>query len=75
MRGFYFLVLLVILGAITIFALQNQHEITLRYLDQSVNCALSLLIAIVYFLGMLTGWTLIGVVRRSLRRVSERAYR
>jgi lipopolysaccharide assembly protein A len=75
MRGFYFLLLVALLGAITIFGLQNQHEITLRYLDQSVTCELSLLIAIVYFLGMLTGWTFIGVVRRSLRRVSERPHR
>lgn len=75
MRGFYFLVLLVLLGAVTIFALQNQHEITLRYLDQSVSCQVSLLVATVYVLGMLTGWTVMGVVRRSLQRVSERPYR
>jgi uncharacterized integral membrane protein len=72
MRGLYLLILLVLLGATTIFALQNQGTVTLRYLDRSVSSPLSLLIAIVYFVGMLTGWTVIGVVRRSIRRISER---
>jgi putative membrane protein len=72
MRGFYLVILLVLLGATTIFALQNQGTVTLHYLDRSVSSPLSLLIAIVYFLGMLTGWTVVGVVRRSLRRLSDR---
>ena len=72
MRVIYFLILLVVLGAIGVFALQNQEVITLKYLDRSVSCAASLLIGIVYLLGMVSGWTVVGVVRRSLRRVSER---
>jgi lipopolysaccharide assembly protein A len=75
MRKLYLLILLLIAGATTIFALQNQELITLRYLDRRVSCALSLLVAIVYFLGMLTGWTVVGIVRRSLRRVSVRPAR
>jgi lipopolysaccharide assembly protein A len=71
MRGFYCFILLLLVAATTIFALQNQELITLRYLDRSLSCQLPLLIAAVYFLGMLTGWTLIGVLRRSLRRVSK----
>jgi uncharacterized membrane protein YciS (DUF1049 family) len=71
MRGVYAFVLLVLLGATAIFALQNQELITLRYLDRSVSCALSLLVGVVYFVGMLTGWTVIGVFRRSLQRVSQ----
>ena len=73
MRVVYLLILLVLLGATAIFALQNQGPVTLRYLDRAVTSPLSALIAVVYFVGMLTGWTVIGVVRRSLRRVSARA--
>lgn len=72
MRVFYLLILLVLLGATAIFALQNQEAVTLRYLDRSVTSPLSALIGGVYFLGMLTGWTVIGVVKRSLHRVSQR---
>ncbi len=73
MRGLYLVILLVLLGATAVFALQNQGMVTLRYLDRSVSSPLSLLIGVVYFLGMLTGWTVVGVVRRSLRRISDRA--
>jgi lipopolysaccharide assembly protein A len=72
MRVIYFLILLLLFGAIGVFALQNREVIELQYLDRSVSCRLSLLIAIVYLLGMVSGWTVIGFVRRSLRRVSER---
>ena len=72
MRVIHFLILLLLLGAIGIFALQNREVIALQYLDRSVSCQLSLLIAIVYLLGMVSGWTVVSLVRRSLRRVSER---
>jgi uncharacterized membrane protein YciS (DUF1049 family) len=72
MRLLYLIILLLLLGATTVFALQNQELVTLRYLDRSVSSPLSLLVAIVYFVGMLTGWTVIGLVRRSLHRVSQR---
>jgi lipopolysaccharide assembly protein A len=71
MRVLYLLILLLLLGATTVFALQNQDVVTLHYLDRSVSCPLSVLVASVYFGGMLTGWTVIGLVRRSLHRVSE----
>ncbi len=73
MRIFYGLILLILFGAIGIFALQNRETITLQYLDRSVACPLALLIAIVYLLGMVSGWTVVGFVRRSLRRVSDPA--
>lgn len=73
MRLFYGLILLILLGAIGIFALQNHETITLQYLDRSVACPLALLIGIIYLLGMVSGWTVVGFVSRSLRRVSEPA--
>ncbi len=72
MRVIYVLILLVLLGATTIFALQNQEPVTLHYLDRGVTSPLSALIGAVYFVGMLTGWTVVGIVRRSLRRISKR---
>jgi uncharacterized membrane protein YciS (DUF1049 family) len=71
MRVFYTLILLVFLGATAIFALQNREMVTIQYLDRSVSCELSLLIGVVYLLGMLTGWTIVGLLRRSIHRVSE----
>src|SRR5437667_424322 len=72
MRFLCFLVLLIVLIAIGVFALQNNEGITLRYLDQSVSTTLPLLIAAVYLLGMLSGWTVVGLLKRSLQRVTQR---
>jgi uncharacterized integral membrane protein len=72
MRVIYVLILLVLLAAVGLFVLQNGETITLQYLDRTVSCPPSVLIGIVYVLGMLSGWTVIGFVQRSLRRVSER---
>lgn len=73
MRMIYFFILLFFLAAIGVFALQNQQTITLQYLGRSVSCPPSLLIAVVYLLGMVSGWTIIGLIQRSFRRVSERS--
>ena len=73
MRVFYSLILLTLLAAIGIFALQNREAITVQYFDRSISSPLALLIGIVYLLGMVSGWTVVGFFRRSLRRVSEQA--
>ena len=72
MRFVYLLILLVVLAAIVVFAVQNNEAVTLRYLDRSLSSTLPVLVAVVYVLGMLTGWTVVGFLRRSVRRVTER---
>jgi lipopolysaccharide assembly protein A len=72
MRVVYFLILVLLVAAVGLFAWQNTEEVTLRYLDRSVTQPLSLLIAVVYFLGMLSGWTVVGFLKRSLQRVTDR---
>jgi len=72
MRLVYFLILLIVLAAVVVFAVQNNETITLHYLDRSVTSSLPLLIAVVYLLGMVSGWTVVGFLRRSFRRVMER---
>jgi uncharacterized membrane protein YciS (DUF1049 family) len=72
MRAFCFLILLIILAAVVVFAVQNNEIITLYYLDRSVTSSVPILIGAVYLLGMLSGWTVIGFLKRSLQRVTER---
>jgi lipopolysaccharide assembly protein A len=67
-----FVILLVVLAVVVVFGVQNNEAVTLRYLDQSVSTTLPLLIAAVYLLGMVSGWTVVGFLKRSLRRVTER---
>jgi lipopolysaccharide assembly protein A len=72
MRFLYGLILLVLVGAVALFALQNSEVVTLRYLDRSASLAMPVLIGGVYLLGMLSGWTVVGFLNRSLRRATER---
>jgi uncharacterized integral membrane protein len=72
MRWIYLLFLIVFLAAIAVFAVQNHEDISIRYLDRTIQLPLSLLIGATYLLGMFSGWTVVGILRRSLSRVTER---
>lgn len=71
MRAFYAIVLLLFLAAIGIFAFQNMDTVTIKYLDRSSEVPLSALVGAVYALGMVSGWTVVGMVKKSLQRVTE----
>lgn len=71
MRLVYCCILLILLTAVLVFALQNNETVTVRYLDRNISCSLALLIAVVYLLGMVSGWTVVGYLKRSLQRVTE----
>jgi uncharacterized integral membrane protein len=72
MRYVYLMILLLLIAAVVIFAVQNHEDVTLRFLHRSVSSPLPLTIAAVYLLGMLSGWSVVGFVRRSVRRVAQR---
>jgi uncharacterized membrane protein YciS (DUF1049 family) len=72
MRLFYLLLLAIMLAAVGIFAYQNDGGVTVRYLDRSVSYPLAWVVGASYLLGMLSGWTVVGLFRRSLQRVTER---
>ena len=73
MRFFYFLLLVLFLGAVTVFAVQNKDPITVKYLDREASYPLAAIVGAAYVLGMFSGWTVVGMVRRSFARVTERA--
>jgi lipopolysaccharide assembly protein A len=73
MRFFYFLLLVLFLGAVTVFAVQNKDPIAVKFLDRELSYPLAAIVGAAYVLGMFSGWTVVGMVRRSFRRVTERA--
>jgi uncharacterized integral membrane protein len=80
MRFLYFLVLVLVLAPLVFFAVQNDEVVPLRlswppYFDQSFSQPLYLLIAAVYLLGMLSGSSLVGLLRRSFHGLTERQER
>jgi putative membrane protein len=71
MRIVYVIVLLLFLGVIGLFAYQNQEAVTLTFFQQSLVWPLALVIGVVYALGMLSGWSVVGFLRRSWHEVAE----
>ena len=64
--------LLIFLGATLIFAVQNMAPVEVHFLNWVIRAPISLVVIVIYLLGMLSGWTVLSFVRRSIRRVSER---
>jgi lipopolysaccharide assembly protein A len=71
MRLLCFLILLAAAGAVAAFAIQNQQEITLTFLDYGVTASVALILGCTFLLGMISGWTIVGMLRRSFNRVLE----
>ena len=71
MRYIQAVIFLVFLAAIGIFALQNRDVITVRFLTWNLSEPVAFVTVAVYFLGMLSGWTVVAFVRGSLRRITE----
>jgi NADH:ubiquinone oxidoreductase subunit 6 (subunit J) len=72
MRFIQAVILLVFLGAIGIFAIQNFHTTPVFFLHLEEHPRLHRPLSVAsYLLGMLSGWTVVAFLRRSIRRVSE----
>jgi uncharacterized integral membrane protein len=67
MRWLYLAIVIVIVAAVLIFALQNLGVVTMSFLGFSLRAPLAILAAVVYVLGAFTGGSLFGLLRHSLR--------
>jgi hypothetical protein len=72
MRFLCFLFLLAFAGAIGLFAYQNQEqEVTVKFWEWSITAAFPLIAGALFLIGMFTGWTIVGMLRRSVDRLVE----
>ena len=71
MKVIYGVFLVLFLAAVAVFAFQNNRPESVTFFNQSWELPFPLLVGGVYLLGMLTGWTVVGLLRRSWRRVTE----
>jgi uncharacterized integral membrane protein len=69
MRFVLAVLLLAFLGAIAVFAIQNNQVITVQMLSWAVPAPVALTVVAAYVLGMVSGWTVLAFVRRSIRRI------
>ena len=71
MRLIYFLFLVVFVGAVGIFAVQNDRPETVSFLNYNREISFPVLVGGAYLLGMLSGWTVVGMLRRSWQQVTH----
>jgi lipopolysaccharide assembly protein A len=69
LQSVVFLSFLVVIG---VFAVQNTNTVTVNFFSWSLSQPFALLAVAIYFLGMLSGWTVVSFVRRSVPRVTQR---
>lgn len=69
MRFLCFLFLVAFAGAAALLAYENRQEVTLTVLNYSVTTTIPVLVGLTYVAGMLSGWTVVGMLRRSVDRV------
>lgn len=69
MRTLCFLFLVAFLGAVGLLAYENQQDVTLTFFNRSITTSVPILVGITYLAGMLSGWTVVGMLRRSIDRV------
>ena len=72
MRWVYLIIVVVFVGAIVIFGIQNREMVTISFLGFSLRAPLAILVVIVYVLGAITGGTLYALLRKSLRESRAR---
>jgi lipopolysaccharide assembly protein A len=63
--------LLAFLVAVGIFAAQNTGVITVNFLNWNLSQPVALVTVAVYVLGMLSGWTVLALMRGSFRQVTR----
>jgi uncharacterized integral membrane protein len=72
MRWVYLVLLLVIVVAIVVFIAQNRENETVLFFNQKITAPLSLFFVVVYFLGMWSGGTVVGFIKRAYHQATER---
>ena len=50
---------------------ENDQPLTLTFFDRQVTASVATVLGICYALGMLTGWSLLGLLRRSFAAATD----
>jgi hypothetical protein len=71
MRTLCLLFLLVVGAAIAVFVWQNEGQLTVTFFNQAIIAPVAGVLGVAYGLGMLTGWSFVGLLRRSFARATD----
>jgi uncharacterized integral membrane protein len=70
MRWVYLVLLLVIVAVIVVFVAENRENQTVLFFNQKITAPLSIFFVAVYFLGMWSGGTVVGFIKRAYQRAT-----
>jgi uncharacterized integral membrane protein len=72
MRWFYLVLLIIIVTVVVVFVVQNRESETVTFLNQTISAPLPVYFIAVYFLGMWSGGTVVGFVKRAYHQATTR---
>jgi uncharacterized integral membrane protein len=72
MRWVYLAILVLIVAIIVVFIAENYESATVTFFSQRITAPLSVFFVAVYFLGMWSGGTVVGFVKRAYQHAIER---
>jgi uncharacterized integral membrane protein len=72
MRWVYLILLLVIVVIVVVFVAQNREDQTVLFFNQRITLPLAVYFVAVYFLGMWSGGTVVGFVKRAYKHAAGR---
>jgi uncharacterized integral membrane protein len=72
MRWVYLILLLVVVTVVVVFVAQNRESATLSFFNQRITAPLAVYFVVVYFLGMWSGGTVVGFVKRAYQHATGR---
>ncbi|MCX8105718.1 MAG: hypothetical protein N3D80_07615 [Ignavibacterium album] len=68
MRYVYLTLIVIITIAVLLFKFQNLESVTVSFLSMSITLPTSILVFVVYILGMLTGGSVVGFIRTLIKK-------
>lgn len=68
MRYLYMVLIAIVTAVVLLFKVQNMESATVSLFSMSMTMPLSILVLLVYVLGMLTGGMLLALMRTSVKR-------
>ena len=71
MRWVYLAILVLIVAIIVVFIAENYESATVTFFSQRITAPLSVFFVAVYFLGMWSGGTVVGFVKRAYHHAVE----
>ena len=71
MRWVYLVLLLVIVTMIVVFVAENNENQTVTFFNQTITAPLAVFFVAMYFLGMWSGGTVVGFVKRAYHHATE----